>query len=54
MKALVAVGALLMGALVVLAQAPAPQAPTTAATKIDPAKEQDIRNLLELTGSKTL
>src|SRR5260370_41149512 len=54
MKALVAIGALLMGALVILAQAPAPQAPTTAATKIDPAKEQDIRNLLELTGSKDL
>jgi len=54
MKALVAVGALLLGALVILAQAPAPQAPATAATKIDPAKEQDIRNLLELTGSKDL
>ncbi len=54
MKTLVAIGALLLGALVILAQAPAPQAPATAATKIDPAKEQDIRNLLELTGSKDL
>lgn len=59
MKALVAVSALLMGALVVLAQAPAPQAPAAqapgmVAAKIDAVKEQDIRNLLELTGTKDL
>jgi len=57
MKALVAVGALLLGALVVLAQAPAPQTQTRVVTVtrvVDPAKEQDIRNLLELTGSKDL
>ncbi|HYL10436.1 MAG TPA: DUF2059 domain-containing protein [Candidatus Acidoferrales bacterium] len=58
MKTLVAVGALLMGTLVVLAQSPATKAPASqepaAAAKLDPAKEQDIRDLLELTGSKDL
>ncbi len=68
MKTLVAIGTLLLSGLVVLGQAPAsrtpagqatqaPQAQTPAApgtAKVDPAKEEDIRNLLELTGSKDL
>ncbi len=65
MKAFVVTCAILTGALMVLAQAPATQAPApqasgaqagtaTPAAKIDPAKESDIRNLLELTGSKDL
>ena len=65
MKAFFALFVIFGGALALIAQAPAPQtpakqasvahAPATATTpKIDPAKEQDIRNLLELNGTKDL
>ncbi len=57
MKIRAALASLLLAALATLAQA-APQQATPAQTtpqqKVDPAKEADIRRLLELTGSKKL